>query len=243
MIDVLPHRRFPPRLADARHHSAGQADARRRHRRRPLRGRRARLRHPRPRSRRRPPRPSGRARPSTAPAAGIPDLREAVARKFQANGYEGLTPEGTIVSSGAKGVLFTALQVLFEPGRRGDRADARLALVSTDGARRGREDRVRRDRPEGRLRDRSREDPGRDQCQEQGHHPELARQSHRRRAARRGAGRDRAHRGGARAPRDQRRDLRAPGVRAGDASARSRSWPRRRATSPSWSTASRRPSP
>ena len=51
-----------------------------------------------------------------APAAGIAPLREAVARDLGAMGYEGLTPDRTIVSVGAKGVLYLALDVLLEPG-------------------------------------------------------------------------------------------------------------------------------
>ena len=39
-------------------------------------------------------------------------LREAVADAFRANGYEGLTADRTIVSTGAKGILYLALQVL-----------------------------------------------------------------------------------------------------------------------------------
>lgn len=51
-----------------------------------------------------------------APAAGILPLREAVAGAFRANGYEGLTADRTIVSTGAKGILYLALQVLVGEG-------------------------------------------------------------------------------------------------------------------------------
>jgi aspartate aminotransferase len=50
------------------------------------------------------------------PAAGIPELREAVAAKFRADGFEGVGPERTIVGIGAKSVLFDAIQVLCEEG-------------------------------------------------------------------------------------------------------------------------------
>ncbi len=49
-------------------------------------------------------------------AAGIPALRQAIARRLAAAGYTGLTAEGTLVSVGAKGVLYLALQVLLEEG-------------------------------------------------------------------------------------------------------------------------------
>ena len=50
------------------------------------------------------------------PAAGIPELRAAIAAKFRADGFEGLTPERTIVGIGAKSVLFDAVSVLCEEG-------------------------------------------------------------------------------------------------------------------------------
>jgi aspartate/methionine/tyrosine aminotransferase len=50
------------------------------------------------------------------PAAGLPELRAAVAERTAAGGYEGLDVDGTIVCAGAKGVLYLALQVLLEPG-------------------------------------------------------------------------------------------------------------------------------
>lgn len=49
-------------------------------------------------------------------AAGIPALREAVARRMAAAGLTGAVPERTLVSVGAKGVLYLALQVLLEEG-------------------------------------------------------------------------------------------------------------------------------
>ena len=51
-----------------------------------------------------------------APAAGILPLREAVAKALRANGYEGLTADRTLVSTGAKGILYLALQVLVGEG-------------------------------------------------------------------------------------------------------------------------------
>lgn len=51
-----------------------------------------------------------------APVPGILPLKEAVAEKFRANGLEGLTPDRTLVSGGAKGVLYFALQVLLREG-------------------------------------------------------------------------------------------------------------------------------
>lgn len=51
-----------------------------------------------------------------APAPGIAPLREAVAAKFRGNGFEGLDAAGTLVSTGAKGILFLALQVLVGEG-------------------------------------------------------------------------------------------------------------------------------
>ncbi|MFV1958577.1 MAG: pyridoxal phosphate-dependent aminotransferase [Planctomycetota bacterium] len=51
-----------------------------------------------------------------APAAGIAPLRAAVAERFRRNGHEGIGPEQTIVGTGAKGVLYTALQVLVGEG-------------------------------------------------------------------------------------------------------------------------------
>jgi len=56
----------------------------------------------------------GRTKYSAVP--GIPALREAVAAKFRANGLEDLTADRTIVSSGAKGIIFFALAVLLEDG-------------------------------------------------------------------------------------------------------------------------------
>src|SRR5690606_33807196 len=50
------------------------------------------------------------------PAAGIPELREAVARKFAADGLTGLTAARTIIGIGAKSVLFDAITVLTEEG-------------------------------------------------------------------------------------------------------------------------------
>ena len=50
------------------------------------------------------------------PASGIPELRAAVAAKFRADGFEGLTPERTIVGIGAKSVLFDSISVLCEEG-------------------------------------------------------------------------------------------------------------------------------
>lgn len=49
------------------------------------------------------------------PVAGIPELREAVARKFTADGLA-VGPERTIVGIGAKSVLFDAITVLCEEG-------------------------------------------------------------------------------------------------------------------------------
>lgn len=49
-------------------------------------------------------------------SAGIPALREAIARRMVAAGFEGLTPDRTLVSVGAKGILYLALQVLLEEG-------------------------------------------------------------------------------------------------------------------------------
>ena len=49
------------------------------------------------------------------PAAGLPELRDAVAARMVATGYTGLTPDRTIVCAGAKGVLYFALEVLLEP--------------------------------------------------------------------------------------------------------------------------------
>ena len=48
--------------------------------------------------------------------AGIPELREAVAEKFRADGLEACRPEHTIVGVGAKSVLFDAIQVLCQEG-------------------------------------------------------------------------------------------------------------------------------
>ena len=56
----------------------------------------------------------GRTKYSAVP--GIPALREAVAKKFQANGIADCTFDRTIVSSGAKGIIYFALQVLLNPG-------------------------------------------------------------------------------------------------------------------------------
>ena len=50
------------------------------------------------------------------PAAGIPELRAAIASKFRADGFEGLTPARTIVGIGAKSVLFDSISVLCEEG-------------------------------------------------------------------------------------------------------------------------------
>lgn len=50
------------------------------------------------------------------PAAGMPELRAVVAAEFARAGLAGAAPEDTIVSMGAKGVLYLALQVLLTPG-------------------------------------------------------------------------------------------------------------------------------
>ena len=50
------------------------------------------------------------------PAAGIAELRAAVAKKFCDDGLLGTTPEQTVVGVGAKNLLFNALQVLCEEG-------------------------------------------------------------------------------------------------------------------------------
>jgi aspartate aminotransferase len=50
------------------------------------------------------------------PAAGLPRLREAVAARMAATGYEEITAGRTIVCAGAKGALYFGLQVLLEPG-------------------------------------------------------------------------------------------------------------------------------
>lgn len=50
------------------------------------------------------------------PAAGLADLREAVAAKMVTTGYTGMSADRTIICAGAKPVLFFALAVLLEPG-------------------------------------------------------------------------------------------------------------------------------
>ena len=50
------------------------------------------------------------------PAAGLADLRAAVASKMVATGFTGLTPDRTIITAGAKGALYFGLAVLLEPG-------------------------------------------------------------------------------------------------------------------------------
>jgi aspartate/methionine/tyrosine aminotransferase len=50
------------------------------------------------------------------PAAGIAPLREAVARHLSGLGLEGLTADATIVSAGAKAVLYFGLSVVLRPG-------------------------------------------------------------------------------------------------------------------------------
>ncbi len=50
------------------------------------------------------------------PAAGIAELRELVAKEFGRAGMQGVTPDATVISMGAKGVLYLALQVLLSPG-------------------------------------------------------------------------------------------------------------------------------
>ena len=49
-------------------------------------------------------------------AAGNMGLREAVAEHLRETGFEGLEASETIISMGAKGVLYLALQVLLQPG-------------------------------------------------------------------------------------------------------------------------------
>lgn len=51
-----------------------------------------------------------------APAAGIAPLREAVATHLGENGFEGLSVDQTLVSTGAKGILYLALMVLLRDG-------------------------------------------------------------------------------------------------------------------------------
>jgi aspartate aminotransferase len=50
------------------------------------------------------------------PAAGMLELREAIAERLASTGLEGLTADRTIVTPGAKGTLYLALQVLLTPG-------------------------------------------------------------------------------------------------------------------------------
>ncbi|MDA1194802.1 MAG: pyridoxal phosphate-dependent aminotransferase, partial [Planctomycetota bacterium] len=50
------------------------------------------------------------------PAAGNTDLREAVAATLAAGGLAGLTADCTIITPGAKGTLYLALQVILSPG-------------------------------------------------------------------------------------------------------------------------------
>ena len=50
------------------------------------------------------------------PAAGIPELRAAVAEKFRHDGFEGVIPETTMIGVGAKSLLYDAIQVLCEEG-------------------------------------------------------------------------------------------------------------------------------
>ncbi len=51
-----------------------------------------------------------------APAQGIPELREAIAEKLNAENGIQATPENIIVTSGAKYAIYEAMQVLIEPG-------------------------------------------------------------------------------------------------------------------------------
>ena len=73
------------------------------------------------------------ARPSYPPVAGIPALREAIARKFKRENGLDYKPSQTIVSTGGKQVIYNALPRDAEPGRRGHRAAALLGLLSGDG--------------------------------------------------------------------------------------------------------------
>jgi len=50
------------------------------------------------------------------PAAGLADLREAVATNLVATGFTGLTADRTVICAGAKGALYFGLAVLLEPG-------------------------------------------------------------------------------------------------------------------------------
>ena len=52
------------------------------------------------------------------PAAGLPELREAVAATLERDHGAGTTPAGVVVSAGAKQALFNALFVLVGPGDR-----------------------------------------------------------------------------------------------------------------------------
>jgi aspartate aminotransferase len=49
------------------------------------------------------------------PTAGVPELRAAVAAKLKADNGLDYTPEQVIVGAGAKNILYTAAQVLFDP--------------------------------------------------------------------------------------------------------------------------------
>lgn len=51
-----------------------------------------------------------------APAQGIPELREAIAEKVNAENGIQASPENVIVTSGAKYAIYEAMQVLIEPG-------------------------------------------------------------------------------------------------------------------------------
>lgn len=50
------------------------------------------------------------------PAAGLADLREAVAARMASTGYEGLTADRTVICTGAKGALYLGLMVILTPG-------------------------------------------------------------------------------------------------------------------------------
>ncbi len=50
------------------------------------------------------------------PAAGLPELRAAVATCLAGAGYDGMTADRTLICPGAKGVLFLALQVILADG-------------------------------------------------------------------------------------------------------------------------------
>ena len=173
------------------------------------------------------------------PAAGIPDLRLAIAEDSTARRGVKATPEMVVVTPGGKPIMFYVILALIDPGRRGALPEPRLPDLRVDdpvhrrGAGAGAP--ARGEGPRARRRPADRQDHAEDAA----HRPQLPAQPDGRDHPRGGAARDRRRRGRSTAsPSSPTRSTRRSSTRGSTSrSPRCRAWSRSRSSS----TASRRP--